>query len=106
MSSKTIKFRPEQHGSSPLERPNGKPGPYSQASMVPARPAPPSVGASFELLFASNPIAMYVYNRQSLSFLEVNAAAIGQYGYSRDQFLGMKITDIRPHEDIPRLLDV
>src|SRR5690242_17729075 len=62
--------------------------------------------SNFELLFSTNPLAMYVCDRETLEFLEVNAAAERQYGYTRHEFLGMKITDIRPSEDIPRLLDV
>ena len=48
---------------------------------------------------------MYVCDRETLRFLEVNAAALKQYGYSRDEFLGMKTTDIRPPEETwPRFL--
>ena len=57
----------------------------------------------FKLLFAGNPHPMWVYEKQSLRFLEVNEAAIRQYGYSRDEFLSMRISDIRPPEDIARL---
>ncbi len=59
---------------------------------------------SFRLLFMSNPQPMWVYERRSLRFLEVNAAATTQYGYTRDEFLRMKINDIRPPEEIPRLM--
>jgi two-component system cell cycle sensor histidine kinase/response regulator CckA len=48
---------------------------------------------------------MYIADRDTLQFLEVNAAAIRQYGYSRDEFLRMKITEIRPAADVPRFLD-
>ncbi|MGH7278628.1 MAG: PAS domain S-box protein, partial [Candidatus Rokuibacteriota bacterium] len=59
--------------------------------------------AHFRLLFASNPLPMWVYDMTTLAFLEVNDAAIAQYGYSRDEFLGMRITDIRPPEDVARV---
>ena len=55
-------------------------------------------------LFESNPHPMWVYDLQTLQFLDVNDAAVAQYGYSRDQFLAMKIMDIRPAEDMPRVL--
>ncbi len=58
---------------------------------------------AFHLLFASNPLPMYVYDVATLRFLEVNTAAVEQYGYSREQFLGMTIADIRPAEDVERL---
>jgi len=60
--------------------------------------------ASFELLFFSNPYPMFVFDTKTLSFLEANASAIAAYGYSRNEFLGMRITDIRPTEEVPRLL--
>jgi len=59
---------------------------------------------SFRLLFASNPLPMWVYDLETLSFLEVNDAAIAKYGYSRDEFLSMRITDIRPPDDVPEFL--
>jgi diguanylate cyclase (GGDEF)-like protein/PAS domain S-box-containing protein len=54
--------------------------------------------ASFRLLFDSNPLPMWVYDRETLRFLAVNAAAVKHYGYSREQFLAMTILDIRPPE--------
>ncbi len=47
---------------------------------------------------------MWVYDLKTLKFLEVNDSAIGKYGYSRNEFLQMGITDIRPSEDIEKLL--
>ena len=59
--------------------------------------------ANFQLLFSHNPYPMYVFDRETLRFLEVNLAATEQYGYSREEFLAMRITDIRPADDVPRL---
>src|SRR5258705_3959908 len=56
-------------------------------------------------LFESNPLPMWVYDLETLAFLQVNAAAINHYGYSREEFLGMSIKDIRPPEDVPELLN-
>jgi diguanylate cyclase (GGDEF)-like protein/PAS domain S-box-containing protein len=61
--------------------------------------------ASFRLLFEHNPIPMFVWARESQRFLAVNDAAIGHYGFSRQQFLSMTILDIRPEEERPRFLD-
>jgi PAS domain S-box-containing protein len=47
---------------------------------------------------------MWVYDLDTLAFLEVNAAAVAKYGYGRDEFLSMRITDIRPPEDVSALL--
>jgi PAS domain S-box-containing protein len=62
--------------------------------------------ATFRLLFSHNPLPMWVYDVTTLYFLEVNPAAVGHYGYSRDEFLSMRLGDIRPPEDVPRLMDV
>jgi PAS domain S-box-containing protein len=56
-------------------------------------------------LFKSNPHPMWIYDLETLKFLEVNNAAIYYYGYTEEEFLSMTIKDIRPPEDIPRLLD-
>lgn len=58
---------------------------------------------AFELLFAKNPQPMWIYDRPTLRFLDVNEAAVAKYGYTRDEFLTMKLTDIRPPEDVARL---
>lgn len=60
--------------------------------------------ARYRLLFEDNPHPMWVYDLETLGFLAVNEAAVGHYGYSREQFLAMTIADIRPAEDVPRLL--
>lgn len=52
-----------------------------------------------DALFRNNPNPMWVYDSRTLRFLDVNEAAIAHYGYSRQEFLAMAITDIRPKED-------
>jgi two-component system cell cycle sensor histidine kinase/response regulator CckA len=47
---------------------------------------------------------MWVFDRETHAFLEVNEAAVQRYRYSREEFLRMTILDIRPSEDIPELL--
>jgi PAS domain S-box-containing protein len=59
----------------------------------------------YRRLFDNNPQPMWVYDTKTLRFLAVNEAAIRHYGYSREEFLQMTIKDIRPAEDIPRLMD-
>ena len=61
--------------------------------------------ASYRLLFEKHPTPMWVFDVESLRFLAINEAAMQQYGYSRDEFLGMTIRDIRPAEDVSALLD-
>ncbi|MGE3647414.1 MAG: PAS domain S-box protein, partial [Reyranellaceae bacterium] len=58
----------------------------------------------YRLLFDANPHAMAVHDPVSLRFLAVNDAAVRQYGWSREEFLGgMTLADIRPPEEAPRL---
>ncbi|MGC2326626.1 MAG: response regulator [Candidatus Sulfotelmatobacter sp.] len=56
-------------------------------------------------LFDNNPHPTWVFDRETLRFLAVNAAAVRKYGYSRDEFLTMTLQDIRPPEDVPALLE-
>jgi len=56
-------------------------------------------------LFYCHPDPMWIYDRETLRFLDVNDAAIAKYGYSRDEFLAMTIKDIRPKEEVPGLLE-
>jgi len=57
----------------------------------------------YGMLFQSNPNPMWIFDVETLEFLEVNEAATLQYGYSRDEFLGMSIMDILPPDDAPGL---
>jgi len=59
----------------------------------------------YRSLFENNPMPLWVYDCQTLAFLDVNDAAVECYGYSRAEFLSMTIQDIRPAEAIPALLD-
>jgi len=58
----------------------------------------------YKRLFDGIPTPMYIYDSQTFRFLAVNDAAIEQYGYTREEFLQMKLLDIRPPEEIPALL--
>lgn len=51
-------------------------------------------------LFHLSPLPMWVYDVGTYRFLNVNEAAVRHYGYSREEFLGMTIKDIRPEEDV------
>ena len=57
----------------------------------------------YRLLFRNNPMSMWVYDLDSLSFLAVNATAVREYGYSEAEFLAMTVREIVPPEDVPRL---
>lgn len=47
-------------------------------------------------LFHLSPQPMWVYDPDSLLFLDVNNAALEQYGYLREEFLTMTMSDIQP----------
>lgn len=59
----------------------------------------------YRLLFDISPEPGWVFDLETLQFLAVNAAAMGRYGYTADEFRSMTIRDIRPPEEIPRLGD-
>src|SRR6185436_3216750 len=59
----------------------------------------------YRSMFDKSPLPMWMYDRETLRFLAVNDAAVRHYGYSRDQFATMTLTDIRPSEDALALLD-
>jgi diguanylate cyclase (GGDEF)-like protein/PAS domain S-box-containing protein len=61
--------------------------------------------ASFRRLFLDNPQPMWVFDVNGHQFLEVNEAAIAHYGYTREEFLSMRITDIRPPDDVPAFVN-
>ena len=50
--------------------------------------------------FANNHQAMWISDRGSHMFLDVNDAALRQYGYSRKQFLTMSTFDLRTKSEL------
>lgn len=74
----------------------GRPGvPAAGASPHPPLPVDPR----YQQLFESSPMPLWVYDLETLRFLDVNEVACAKYGYSRDEFLAMSILDIRPRAD-------
>jgi PAS domain S-box-containing protein len=59
----------------------------------------------YKKLFYSNPTPLWIYDRETLKFLDVNDATIEQYGYSRAAFKKMTVLDIRDQADHKKLLD-
>lgn len=59
----------------------------------------------YRYLFENNPQPMWIFDLQTQVFLEVNKAAIEHYGYSREEFLNMKVKDIRPTYNKPFALE-
>jgi PAS domain S-box-containing protein len=59
----------------------------------------------YRLLFDTNPLPSWVFDRETLRILAVNDKAVRHYGYSREEFQELTITDLRPPEDVPALLE-
>lgn len=53
----------------------------------------------YKSIFQSSPLSMWLFDANSLEFIDVNDAAVEHYGYSRAEFLQMTIKDIRPIDD-------
>src|SRR5262245_36895086 len=52
-----------------------------------------------DLNFKKSPLRSWIYDLETLGFLDVNEAAVKEYGYSRREFLKMGIMDLHPAED-------
>jgi PAS domain S-box-containing protein len=59
----------------------------------------------YQLIFEGSPTPMWVFDQETLRFLEVNDAALQHYGYTREEFLALTLKEIRPPEDVPYLLE-
>ena len=57
--------------------------------------------ASNRTLFEQSPMPTLVFDRRTLRFLDVNGAAVRQYGWSRAQFLGMSLPDVQAADEQP-----
>ena len=57
----------------------------------------------FNYLFENNPLPMWLYDTSTLKFLKVNSTACAVYGYTKDEFLGMTLKDIRPESEWDKL---
>jgi len=58
----------------------------------------------YRTLFDETPKPMYVFDLETLAFVEVNQAALRHYGYGRDEFLALTADAIRPAEEMALLL--
>ena len=49
----------------------------------------------YRFLFEANPQSMWIYDSETLRFVAVNDTAVDHFGYSREEFLSMNISDLR-----------
>ncbi len=54
-------------------------------------------------MFSENPYPMWVFDAETLQFLDVNETALALYGYTRAEFLARTVLDIRPAEERPHI---
>jgi PAS domain S-box-containing protein len=59
----------------------------------------------FRLLFNNNPLPTFVIDQETLRFLEVNEAAVRQYGYSLAEFREMTALEIRPEAERAKYIE-
>ncbi|MGM0945333.1 MAG: PAS domain S-box protein [Bacteroidota bacterium] len=57
----------------------------------------------YKYLFKNNPACIYVWDLETDEVLDCNQRALKLYGYTREEFIGMSVMDLRPPEDIPRI---
>ncbi|MFN0039936.1 MAG: putative bifunctional diguanylate cyclase/phosphodiesterase [Burkholderiales bacterium] len=57
----------------------------------------------YQHIFDSSPVPTFICDVRKLRLLEVNAAAVGEYGYSREELLKMSLTDLGQPEEAERL---
>ncbi len=58
----------------------------------------------YKLLFYNNPLPMLMTTIPGLDIIDINEAAIKQYGYTREEFLQMNSRNLRPEEDVENFI--
>lgn len=59
----------------------------------------------YDAIIQHAPEAMFIYDIENLKFLEVNDEALKLYGYKRNDFLNMDLTDLYAPEDIQTIIE-
>src|SRR5438874_129257 len=58
---------------------------------------------AYRVVFEKNPNPAWIHDAETLRILAVNEAATRKYGYTRDEFLGLTLADLRVCDDVPSL---
>jgi PAS domain S-box-containing protein len=61
---------------------------------------------TYRLLFENNPIPMYIREKDSFQIVGVNQSAVSHFGYSEEEFLQMKVTELHPSDEVESLLNL
>ncbi|OKS85189.1 PAS domain S-box protein [Mucilaginibacter polytrichastri] len=59
----------------------------------------------YKTLFFQSPLPKWIFDVESLQFLQVNEAAINSYGYTEKEFLNMMISDLHPKDHVQELIE-
>src|SRR6185312_7388254 len=54
----------------------------------------------YRQLFDHSPLPKWIFDPKTFQFIDVNLAAVDLYGYSKEEFLAMKVTQIQRPEGI------
>lgn len=54
----------------------------------------------YRLVFSTSPQPKWIFDRKTLKIVDVNDAAVRLYGYTRDEFLNLSITDVCYRDDV------
>ena len=61
---------------------------------------------NYRTLFEGHPQPMWLYDEDTLAFLEVNDSACVRYGYTRQEFLAMTVCNIQRPQDVAKFLEL
>ncbi|MCS7052964.1 MAG: PAS domain S-box protein [Ignavibacterium sp.] len=62
-------------------------------------------GKTLDYYIQNSPEPIFIFEKETLKFLEINKPALNLYGYSRDEFLKLDLTDLYSPEDFQSLMD-
>jgi PAS domain S-box-containing protein len=60
--------------------------------------------SDFRAIFEKHPVPIWIYEIETLRVLAANDHALQYYGYSREEFLSLRTTDLSVPADVPALL--
>ena len=69
--------------------------PHPKPSAAPA-PARRAAADRYREIYEAVALPVLMFDAETWRILDVNQAAVNQYGYSRDEFVGLSVLDVRP----------
>lgn len=57
-------------------------------------------------IFHLSPLPMWIIDVESYKFIDVNSAALEQYGYTEEEFLNMDVGNLRPENDREKVFEL